>query len=142
MLENRSAAPITFSIQPSPAPNTNKHDQPNKRHSAWLSSLPIGTFLLYTDGSKLDNGRVSSGAATYQITTTGPQHLQSQHCNLGTRCEVFDTELHTVCEGLYLLPDTPTTPATTIYICTDNQSAIQTLANNDKNHQFACDTLL
>jgi hypothetical protein len=71
-IKNRSAESITFSIQLSPTPITNKHNQPDKRHSDWLSSLPIGTFILYTDGSKLDNGRVGSGATTYQITSTGP----------------------------------------------------------------------
>jgi hypothetical protein len=78
---------------------------------------------------------------TYEITHHGLQYLQSHHCNLGTRCEVFDAKLHTIHEGLYLIPRSPTTPNTDIYICIDNQAAIQTLAYNQHNHQYARETL-
>jgi ribonuclease HI len=140
-LENHSATPITFSIQPTPPVHTNKNNQSHIYHQDWIASLPIGTYLLYTDGSKLDSGQVGCGATTYEIMHHGIQHLQSHHCNLGTRCEVFDAELHAVYEGLRLVPTSPTTPNTTIYICIHNQAAIQTLAYNQHNHQYARETL-
>jgi ribonuclease HI len=136
-LEDRSVAPITFNVDMAPAINLNKHDEPARRHSSWVSSLPIGTFLLYTDGSKLDNGQVGCGAATYEITGDGPWQMQHHQCNLGTQAEVFDAELHAVPEGLLLLPTTSHRQPTTAYLCIDNQSAIQTLSNNKHNHQFA-----
>jgi hypothetical protein len=83
-LEDTSAAPITFNIDTAPAVNLNKHDQPALRHNSWVSSLPIGTFLLYTDGSKLDNGQVGCGATTCEITTNGPRQLQHHQYNLGS----------------------------------------------------------
>jgi hypothetical protein len=72
-LEDRSTAPSTCNIDMAPAINLNKHDKPALCHSSWVSSLPLGTFLLYTDGSKLDNGQVGYGATTYEITTDGPR---------------------------------------------------------------------
>jgi hypothetical protein len=127
-LENRSATTITFSIQSAPPVHTSKNDQSHIHHQDWTSSLPIGTLLLYTDGSKLDSGQPGCGATTYEITNHGLQHLQSHYSNLGTQCEVFDAELHAVHEGLCLVPTSPASSNTTIYICIDNQAAIQTLA--------------
>lgn len=72
---------------------------------------------------------------------TGPQHIWVHSYNLGLQCKVFDVESHAICEGLHLLPDYPKTYLAMIYICTDNQSLIQTLTCNDLNHQFACDAL-
>jgi hypothetical protein len=140
-LENRSATPVTFTIQSAPPVHTSKNDHSHTHHRDWISSLPIGTLLLYTDGSKLDSGKVGCGATTYDLTNHGLQHLQSHYCNLGTRCEVFDAELHAIYEGLRLIPTSPTTPNTNIYICIDNQAAIQTLAYNQHNHQYARETL-
>jgi ribonuclease HI len=140
-LENRSATPIMFSIQSAPPVYTSKDDQSHIHHQDWISSQPIGTLLLYTNGSKLDPGQVGCGATTYKITNHGLQHLQSHYCNLGTRCEVFDTELQAIQEGLRLVPTSPANPSTNIYICIDNQAAIQTLAHNQHNHQYARETL-
>jgi hypothetical protein len=119
-LENRATTPTAFSIKSAPPVHTSKSDQSHNHHHDWISSLPIGTLLLYTDSSKLDSGQVGCGATTYEITDQGLQHLQSHYCNLGTRCEVFDAELHAVYEGLRLIPTSPTTPNTTIYLCIDN----------------------
>jgi ribonuclease HI len=140
-LENRSATPATFSIQSAPPVHTSKSDQSHIQHQDWTSSLPIGTILLYTDGSKLDSGQVGCGATTYEITNHGLQHLQSHYCNRGTRCEVFDAEFHAIHEGLHLVPTSPTTSNTTIYICIDNQAAIQMLVYNQQNQQYARETL-
>jgi ribonuclease HI len=141
-LENRSANPVTFSIQSTTPPvHTSKNNQSHIRHQQWISSLPIGTLLLYTDGSKLDSGQVGCSATTYEITNHGLQHLQSHYCNLGTQCEVFDAELHAIHEGLHLVLTSPTTTNTTIYICIDNQAPIQTLAHNQQTHQYARETL-
>jgi hypothetical protein len=72
-LEDRSGAPVTFNIDMAPAIILDKHDEPAPCYSSWVSSLLIGTFLLYTDSSKLDNGQAGCGATTYEITTDGPR---------------------------------------------------------------------
>jgi ribonuclease HI len=140
-IENCSTTPITFSIQTAPPVHTSKDNRSHIRHQDWISSLPIGTLLLYTDGSNLDSGQVGCGASIYEITNHGLQHLQSHHCNLGLQCKVFDAELHAVQEGLRLFPTSPTNPNTTIYICIDNQAEIQTLTYNQHNHQYTRETL-
>jgi ribonuclease HI len=84
---------------------------------------------------------VGCGATTYEITDHGLQYLQSHYWNLGTRCEVFDAELHAIYEGLRLIPTSPTTPNTAIDICINNQAAIQTLTYNQHNYQYARETL-
>jgi ribonuclease HI len=140
-LENHATTPIAFSIKLAPPVHTSKSDQSHSYHQDWIPSLLIGTLLLYTDGSKLDSGQVGCGATTYEITDHGLQHLQSHYSNLRTRCEVFDAELHAVYEGLCLIPTSPTTPNTTIYICIDNQATIQMLSYNQHNHQCARETL-
>jgi hypothetical protein len=66
-LENRLATPITFTIQSAPPIHTSKNDHSHIHHRDWISSLPIGTLLLYTDGSKLDSGKVGCGTTTYEI---------------------------------------------------------------------------
>jgi ribonuclease HI len=140
-VENRAILPIIFSLQSAPPVYTTKNEQSHIYHQEWISSLPIGTLLLYTDGSKLDSEQVGCGATTYEITDHGPQYLQSHYYNLRTQCEVFNVELHAIYEGLCLVPTSPTTPNTAIYICIDNQAAIQMLANNQHNHQYARETL-
>jgi ribonuclease HI len=140
-LENRATTLVTFSLQSAPPVCTNKNNQPHIHHQEWISSLPIGTLLLYTDGSKLDSGQIGYSATTYQITNHGLQYLQSHYCNLRTQCEVFDTELHAVYEGLHLIPTSRTTPHTSTYICIDNQATIQMLAYNQHNYQYARETL-
>jgi hypothetical protein len=136
-LENHSATPVTFSIQSAPPVYTSKNDQSHIHHQDWISSLLLGTLLLYTDGSKLESRQIGCGATTYTITNHGLQHLQSHYCNLGIQCEVFDTKLHAIQEGLCLVPTSPTNPSTNIYICIDNQAAIQTLTYNQQNYQYA-----
>jgi ribonuclease HI len=140
-LEDRATTPIAFSIRLAPPIHTSKSNQSHTLHQDWISSLPIGTLLLYTDSSKLESKQVGYGAIIYEITDYGLQHLQSHYCNLGTRCEVFDAELHAIYEGLCLIPTSPTTPNTPIYICIDNQAAIQTLTYNQHNYQYARETL-
>jgi hypothetical protein len=119
-LEDQATTPVKFLLQSAPLVHTNKNDQSHIHHHEWISSLLIGTLILYTDGSKLDSRWIGYGVTTYEITNHGLQYLQSYCCNLGTRCKVFDAELHTVYKGLYLIPTSPATPNTTIYICIDN----------------------
>jgi hypothetical protein len=108
-LEDRTVAPGTCNINMAPAINLNKQDEPALCHSSWILLPSIGTFLLYTNGSNLDNDQVGCSATTYKITADGPTQIQSHSCNIGTRSEVFDAELHAVQEGLLLLPTTPRT---------------------------------
>jgi hypothetical protein len=67
-LEDRATTPIAFSIRSALLIHTSKSDQSHTHHQDWISSLPIGTLLLYTDGSKLESKQVGCGATTYKIT--------------------------------------------------------------------------
>jgi ribonuclease HI len=140
-LENQATIPITFSLQSAPPVYTTKNEQSHIYHQQWISSLPIGTLLLYTDGSKPDSEQVGCSTTIYEITDHRLQYLQSHYCNLGTQYEVFDAELHAIYKGLRLVPTSPTTPNTAIYICIDNQAAIQMLAYNQHNYQYTRETL-
>jgi ribonuclease HI len=92
--------------------------------------------MIYTDGSKLANGTVGSGWAIYHC---GDQQLYSfteGRCHLGSRVEVFDAELNAVQEAVSTLLTT-TLPRSTVFICIDNQAAIDTLHFNRYNHEYA-----
>jgi hypothetical protein len=141
-LDDRSATPSTCNIDMALAINLNKYDKPSICHSLWVLILPIDTFLLYTDSSKLDNKQTRYGATTYKIIANSPTQIQSYSCNLGTRSEVFDAELHTIYEGLLLLPTIPYMQPTTTYLYINNHSMIQILSNHKHNDQFTHEALI
>jgi ribonuclease HI len=91
---------------------------------------------LYTDGSKLDNGKVGAGWAIYRIENGINQLVLNSYCFLGFYMEVYDAELHAVHEALQSL-DRLDIPTTQVFICIDNLSAIQTLADNKDNSEPA-----
>jgi hypothetical protein len=65
---------------------------PAQQHADYLSHLPSQTLLIYTDGSKLDDGRC---AAVRTFTTPALNTIrdtQSGSCYLGKKCEVYDAE--------------------------------------------------
>jgi hypothetical protein len=138
-LEDYSPPCTEFSIINIPLPNLNKYNEPALQHNTWASSLPNNTILLYMDSWKTENGHTGCGATTYWIENGTLRWLQNHHYNLAPWSEVYDAELHAVQEGLLLLH--PYEPPNTIYICMDNQAAIQTLSNNQHSHQFARNAL-
>jgi ribonuclease HI len=133
-LENRfsagMSAPFSFTTL---LPDEGK--SPAQQHAEYLSRLPAHTLLLYTDGSKLDDGRCASAwlFTTPALNTT--QDTLTGSCYLGKKCEVYDAELHAISEALPLLLSAP---PSTVLLCVDNQSALTALQEgNPDNHEYA-----
>jgi ribonuclease HI len=105
-------------------------------HERWIQSLPDFTILLYTDGSKLEDGRTGSGWVTYCVGNGVARRISAGHCHLGTRAEVFDAELHATQEALTALQHLDT-PVAAAYLCVDNQSALDTLHGNASQTQYS-----
>jgi ribonuclease HI len=137
-LENRSSSTTGYiSSLIKPIHNT-KSDVEKSIHNFWITSLELNSLVIYTDGSKHANGDTGSGWIVYEMTLSGLQPLVDGYCNIGTRAEVFDSELHAVEESLeFLTRQHFVQPRIKIYILIDNQSAIQTLENNKLNSQYA-----
>jgi hypothetical protein len=95
-------------------------------HRQWILSLTDQSIVLYTDGSKLDNGKVGAGWAIYCIGSGINQLVLNSFCFLGFYMEIYDAELHAVYEALHSL-NLLDIPITQKFICIDNFSAIQTL---------------
>jgi hypothetical protein len=112
------------------------HGDPTGIHVRWIQSLPDFTILLYTDGSKLEDGRTGSGWVTNCVGNCTACRMSADHCHLGTRVEVFDAELHAAQEALTTLQHLDT-PVATAYLCIDNQSALDTLHGNASQTQYS-----
>jgi hypothetical protein len=99
----------TASIPRVASPHPDKLTNPTGIHERWIQSLSDFTILLYTDGSKLEDGRTGSRWGTYCVGNGVAREIWAGHCHLGTRAEVFDAELHAAQEALTTLQhlDTP-----------------------------------
>jgi ribonuclease HI len=124
-----------------PSPNPDKTTQPRHLHENWIRKLPDHTIVIYTDGSKLANGAVGCGWAIYHCGDQQLHRLTEGNCHLGHRAEVYDAELHAVQEAVNILLTTTNMPRTKVFICIDNQAAINTLQLNRSNHEYARRTL-
>jgi hypothetical protein len=89
---------------------------------------------LYTDGSKLDNGKVGAGWAIYCIGNGINQLVLNSFYFLGFYMEIYDAEIHAIHEALHFL-NLLDIPITYAFICIDNLSAIQTLPDNRDNSE-------
>jgi len=135
-LEDRTTTTPASRIQRITSPNPDKTTRPLQLHETWLHTLHDHTIVIYTDGSKLENGSTGCGWAIYH---TGNQHqyrLSEGQCHLGTRAEVYDAELHAVQEAISTLLTT-TAQRAQVFICIDSQAAIDTLHFNRSNHEHA-----
>jgi len=135
-LENRTSISSAEGVPITPSANPDKTTRPQKLHEQWLESQGNHTIIIYTDGSKLDNGSTGCGWAIYHC---GDQHLyqlDEGSCHLGSRAEVYDAELHAVQEAVSTLLTT-TAPRGTVFICINNQAAMATLNFNKHNHEYA-----
>jgi ribonuclease HI len=63
-------------------------------------------------------------------------HVVQGSCYIGTQSEVYNAELHAIAEGLQQIGQTGVTPGK-MYICMDNQAAIDTLWDNKLNSEPA-----
>jgi hypothetical protein len=66
------------------SPHPDKHTDPTGTQRRWIRSLPDFTILLYTDGSKLEDGCTGSGWAIYCVGDGTARRIQTGHCHLGT----------------------------------------------------------
>jgi ribonuclease HI len=139
-LEDRTATSTTGGVAVTPSPNPNKTTQPQQLHQKWLQARADHTIMIYTDGSKLANGMVGCGWAIYHCGDQQLHRFTEGRCHLGSRAEVFDAELHAVQEAVSTLLTT-TLPHSPVFICIDNQAAIDTLHFNKHNHEYARRTL-
>jgi ribonuclease HI len=119
------------------SPHPDKETDPVGIHGKWVSSLPDLTMLLYTDGSKFEDGRTGSGWVAYCVGDRVARKVASGHCHLGLQAEVYDAELHAVQEALTALRDSIATTPALAYVCVDNQSALETLASDASATQFS-----
>jgi len=71
-LENRTSISSAEGVTVTPSPNPDKTTRPQKLHEQRLESQENHTIIIYTDGSKLDNGSTGCGWAIYDC---GDQHL-------------------------------------------------------------------
>jgi ribonuclease HI len=135
-LEDRTTTSTAEGVAKVTSPNPDKTTQPRQLHGKWLTTLPEHTVTIYTDGSKLEDGSVGCGWAIYHCRNQQLYQLTEGRCHLGRRAEVYDAELHAVQEAVTTLLTT-TIPRSAVFICIDNQAAIDTLQHNESNHEFA-----
>ena len=135
-LEDRTATTTTGGVAKTVSPNHDKTTKPQQLHEKWLETLKDHMIVMYTDGSKLANGAVGCGWAVYHCGDQQLHWLTSGKYHLGCRAEVFDAELHAVQEAVSILLTT-TLPRSTVFICIDNQAAIDTLHFNKHNPEYA-----
>jgi len=135
-LEDRTATGTADGVAKATSPNPDKTTRPQELHEKWLQTHPDHTIIIYTDGSKLENGAVGCGWAIYHCGDRQLHRLREGRCHLGNRAEVFDAELHAVQEAVSTLL-TVTIPRGKVFICIDNQAAIDTLQSNHENHEYA-----
>ena len=117
-------------------PNPDKTISLQKLHKKWLRSLPDHTIVIYTDGSKLDSGATGCGWVIFNIGNHQLFRIKEGSCHLGNRAEVYDAELHAVQEATNAL-FTTTISHSPIFICINNQAAIDRLQFNKENHEYA-----
>jgi ribonuclease HI len=119
------------------SPNPDKTTSHQELHGKWIRSLPDYTIVISTDGSKLDSEATGCGWVNFYVGNQQLFRMKDGSCHLGNRAEVFDAELHAVQEATAALLTTTITPRSRVFICIDNQAAIDTLQCNKNNHEYA-----
>ena len=84
---------------------------------AWAASIPSLDVVLYTDGSKLENGATGAGYVAYQ----GAIEITRRAIPLGIKAEVFDAEAIAALAGVEAVMTLSTVSyATNLWVCLDN----------------------
>jgi ribonuclease HI len=99
-------------------------------HISWINSLSTNAIIIYSDGSRSSTGSIGAGWIIYRKFRLSLETIQRDFCNLGDRMGVFDAELHAVYEGLQCIIGRDICDPGSIYLCIDNSSAIDVLADN------------
>jgi ribonuclease HI len=128
---------IDDAIPSARSPHPDRETDPIGIHGKWVAALPDLTMLLYTDGSKFEDGRTGSGWVAYCVGDRVARKVASGRCHLGSRAEVYDAELHAIQEALTALRDSIDTTPGMAYVCVDNQSALDTLASDASATHFS-----
>jgi len=139
-LGNRTTTSTVDGTNTLPSPNPDKTTTPQQLHEEWLHMLPNHTVIIYTDGSKLENGSVGCRWATFHCGDQQLYWLGEGCCHLGNRAEVYDAKLHAIQEAVTSLLTT-TAPRATAIICVDSWTALETLQFNKHNHKYVRRTL-
>ena len=118
------------------SPNPDKTTRPQPLHEEWIRTLPAQTIVIYTNGSKLENGMVGCGWAIYHCRNRQLCLLEDGHCHFGNRAKVYDAELHAVQVAVTALLTAAASRAS-VYVCIDNQATTDTLQFSESNHEYA-----
>ena len=139
-LEDRTTTSTVPGVAKTTSPHPDKTTWPQQLHEEWLCTIPAQTIVIYTDGSKLENGAVGCGWAIYHCRNQQLHLLEDGCCHLGNRAEMYDTELPVVQEAITTVLTTTATH-TLVFVCIDNQAAVDTLQFNESNHESVQRTL-
>jgi len=91
-LENRTTTLTVDRTNTLPYPNPDKTTTPQQLPEEWLHTLPNHTVIIYTDGSKLENGSVGCGWATFHCGDQQLYQLGEGSCHLGNWAEVYNAD--------------------------------------------------
>jgi hypothetical protein len=69
-------------------------------HTQWLKSLSDKTVIMYTDGSRPDEGTIGAVLCIGLVNKGNVTFRIEGWCCLGEKIEVYDAEIHAVVEGL------------------------------------------
>lgn len=115
-------------------------EEEGKKHKEWAKNLPPGKTLRYTDGSRSEDGTVSSAWHRIQTTRTTPRLLFEGKCNIGNRAEIEGGEIHAIQEGMQNHRRTKV-DLDMIYLCVDNQNTLKALSrgpSSSREHKRRC----
>jgi hypothetical protein len=96
-----------------------KNSEANNIHQKLISSLPDLIVTIYTDGSKLDDGRTGAGWSICCINQEIEKLSTKGSCFLGDQIEVYEAKPHVVHEALISLSKINTLPRMGIIISLD-----------------------
>jgi len=122
-LGNRTTTSTADGTNTLPSPNPDKTTTSQQLHEELLHMLPNHTIVIYTDGSKLENGSVGCGWVTFHCGDQQLYRLGEGSCHLGNWIEVYGAKLHAIPEAV-TSPLTITAPRASAIICVDNRIAL------------------
>lgn len=99
------------------SPNGTCKEVAKQNFLVFLQSIPSQDIVLYSDGSKQQNGAAGAGFVAYQ----GGLQILRHSIPLGVGVEIFDAEARGALEGAKAAIGSPTTKfATNLWVCLDN----------------------
>jgi hypothetical protein len=112
------------------------HDKQDAKeiHERWLLSLSEGTAIMYTDGSRTNDGYIGAGWSIGLISNGKIQFMIDGFCYLGMKMEVYDAEPHVVLEGLKAILLCNFKPGV-LRICIDNSASVLALSDPTSNDE-------